>query len=234
MSETVHHPLFARIYQWTSAKAENAGQAEHRRELLAGLHGRALELGAGNGLNFGHYPSTVSEVVAVEPESYLRQRAVEAASKAPVAVKVVDGFAGRLPFEHAAFDAAVASLVLCTVPDVEATLADLRRVLRPGGELRFYEHVVSEQRRFAQVQRVLTRSGAWPLVAGGCHADRDTAAAIEQAGFQVESCRRFRFTPTPLVAPAAPRIRGTAVVRRRRSDERRSDDGRNGGAHRCT
>ena len=210
MSDPVHHPLFARIYQWTSAKAEQAGQAGHRRQLLAGLDGRVLELGAGNGLNFEHYPATVQHVVAVEPEAYLRARAVEAAPTAGVSVEVVDGLAGELRFDDSSFDAAVVSLVLCSVPDVDGALADLRRVIRPGGELRFYEHVLAEEPRFARFQRAVTKSRAWPLVAGGCHADRATAAAIARAGFEIQSCRRFRFTPTPLVAPAAPRILGTA------------------------
>ncbi|MEY2532752.1 MAG: hypothetical protein QOF29_662, partial [bacterium] len=87
----VRHPVFARLYHRLSAGAEQAGQAEHRDELLAGLHGRVVELGAGNGLNFAHYPPTVAEVVAVEPEPYLRARAEEAADAAPVAVTVVDG-----------------------------------------------------------------------------------------------------------------------------------------------
>ncbi|MDP8908301.1 MAG: class I SAM-dependent methyltransferase, partial [Chloroflexota bacterium] len=132
MDTPVRHPMFARVYHWTSAKAENAGQAEHRRELLAGLHGRVLDLVAGNGLNFEHYPRAVREVVAVEPEPYLRRRAVEIAVEAPVPVRVVDALAGELPFEDSSFDAAVVSLVLCTVPDVDAALAELRRVIRPG------------------------------------------------------------------------------------------------------
>ena len=210
MSETVKHPLFARVYHRISAKAEDAGEADHRRELLAGLHGRVLELGAGNGLNFEHYPTTVDEVVAVEPEAYLRERALQAAREAKVRIDVVDGLAGRLAFDDEVFDAAVVSLVLCTVPDVDGALTDLRRVIRPGGELRFYEHVLAPGPRLAALQRALTRSGIWPLVGGGCHADRDTAAAIERAGFAIESCRRFDFRPSLLVAPAAPRLLGTA------------------------
>ncbi len=218
MSETVKHPIFARVYHRMSARAEEAGEAEHRRELLAGLHGRVLELGAGNGLNFEHYPSTVDEVVAVEPEAYLRKRALEAARKATVRVDVVDGLAGQLAFKHQGFDAAVVSSVLCTVPDVDAALTDLRRVIRPGGELRFYEHVLAHQPRLAALQRALTRSGIWPLIGGGCHADRDTAAAIRRAGFDIENCRRFDFRQTLLVAPAAPRILGAA--RRPQEDSR--------------
>ncbi len=213
MSASVEHPIFARVYHWISAKAEDAGQADHRRELLAGLHGRVLELGAGNGLNFEHYPATVDEVVAVEPEAYLRDRAVEAASEASVRVEVVDGLAGRLAFDDGTFDAAVASLVLCSVPNLDVALADLRRIIRPGGELRFYEHVLAHQPRVAALQRALTRSGLWPLVAGGCHADRDTAAAIERGGFAIHACRRFHFRPTLLVAPAAARILGSAQRR---------------------
>ena len=215
MSEMVKHPIFARVYHWMSAKAE---EAEHRRELLAGLHGRVLELGAGNGLNFEHYPTSVDDVVAVEPEAYLRERAVEAARKAKVRVDVVDGLAGQLAFKHHGFDAAVVSSVLCTVPDVDAALTDLRRVIRPGGELRFYEHVLAYQPRLAALQRALTRSGIWPLIGGGCHADRDTAAAIQRAGFEIENCRRFDFCPTLLVALAGPRILGTA--RRLQEDSR--------------
>ncbi len=193
-----------------AAAAEDAGQAAHRRELLAGLRGRVLELGAGNGLNFEHYPTTVDEVVAVEPEPYLRERAVEAARNAKLRIDVVDGLAGRLAFADAAFDAAVASLVLCTVPDLDATLTDLRRVIRPAGELRFYEHVLAREPRLAALQRALTRTGVWPLVGGGCHADRDTVVAIERAGFAIQDCRRFHFRPTLLVAPAAPRVIGSA------------------------
>src|SRR5438445_10436659 len=109
----VRNPLFARLYTWLSAGAEKAGAAKHRDENLAGLRGRVIEIGAGNGLNFRHYPAEVQEVVAVEPEPYLRARAREAAATAPVPVTVVDGTADRLPAQEGEFDAAVASLVLC-------------------------------------------------------------------------------------------------------------------------
>src|SRR3954453_23146403 len=111
MSDTAFkpHPFFARFWIKVSPKAEAKGVAAHRDELLAGLSGRVLELGAGNGLNFAHYPATVAEVVAVEPEAYLRERAAEAAAAAHVPVRVVDGVADRLPAPDASFDAAVAS-----------------------------------------------------------------------------------------------------------------------------
>ncbi|MEA2269080.1 MAG: hypothetical protein QOC64_1690 [Solirubrobacteraceae bacterium] len=204
----VRHPVFARLYHRLSAGAEQAGQAEHRDELLAGLHGRVVELGAGNGLNFAHYPPTVAEVVAVEPEPYLRARAEEAAGAAPVAVTVVDGVADRLPLGDGEFDAAVASLVLCSVPDQARALAELRRVLRPGGELRFYEHVLSESPRLARLQRAL--APVWPWLGGGCRPDRATAAAIARAGFLVERERRFTFRPAAIALPVSPHVIGVA------------------------
>ena len=106
----VHHPLFARVYHWLSGREEMAGQREYRRGALAGLAGRVVELGAGNGLNFEHYPDTISEVVAVEPEAYLRERAREAAAVAPAQVRIVAGVADALPLDDASCDAAVASL----------------------------------------------------------------------------------------------------------------------------
>jgi ubiquinone/menaquinone biosynthesis C-methylase UbiE len=200
--------LFARVYARLSHVAEARGQAGHRRRLLDGLRGRVLEAGAGNGLNFAHYPPEVGEVVAVEPEAHLRSLAEQAATQARICVTVIDGTASALPLDDASFDAAVASLVLCSVPDQPAALAELRRVLRPGGELRFYEHVVSPDPRLARMQRVADAT-FWPHIAGGCHAARDTSAAIAAAGFVVEQQERFPFKPSPLT-PAVPHVLGIA------------------------
>ena len=208
MSEPVRHPIFARVYERLSGDEENSGEAEHRRELLAGLQGRVIEIGAGNGLNFRFYPDTVTEVVAVEPEGYLRERARERASECAAPVTLVDGLADALIADDSSFDAAVASLVLCSVDDQSAALAEIRRVLRPDGELRFYEHVIAEGKGFARMQRLLDT--IWPFIGGGCHPNRDTAAAITAAGFTIDSCRRFDFTPSPLVYPLKPKILGRA------------------------
>lgn len=204
----VHHPIFARVYERAGRAADAKGATHHREELLSGLTGRVLELGAGNGLNFAHYPVSVEEVLAVEPESYLRTRAVEAAGRAAVTVSVVDGGADRLPADDASVDAAVVSLVLCSVEDPAGALAELARVIRPGGELRFYEHVRSARRRLATVQRALDAT-IWPRVAGGCHLSRETLEMIESAGFRIEEVRRFEFRPVP-AAPTAPHILGRA------------------------
>lgn len=201
------HPLFARFYARMSGRAEDRGQSQHRRETLAGLAGQVVEVGAGNGLNFGHYPETVRQVVAVEPEPFLRARAAAAAQQSKVNILVVEGRAEALPLADASQDAAVLSLVLCSVPEQAAALAEVRRVLRPRGELRFYEHVAAQGRVPGALQRAADRT-FWPHIGGGCHLHRSTLEAIEAAGFDVERCDRFAFAPIPGVS--LPHIRGVA------------------------
>jgi ubiquinone/menaquinone biosynthesis C-methylase UbiE len=190
----VRHPVFARLFDRLSGPMEKE-VGQHRDELLADLSGRVLEIGAGNGVSFRHYPRTVGEVVAAEPEAYLRHKAEQAARDAPVPVIVSDSTAAPLPFEDASFDAAVASVVLCTVPDQLRALRELHRVLTPGGELRFMEHVRADGRK-ARVQHWLDRSGIWPRLAGGCHCARNTVRAIEAAGFHIERVRSFDLGPS--------------------------------------
>jgi SAM-dependent methyltransferase len=166
------------------------------------------ELGAGSGANFSHYPASVSEVVAIEPEPYLRERARLAAAEAQAAISVQPGDADSLPGETASFDAGVVALVLCSVPDQQRALAELLRVIRPGGELRFYEHVLSHSPFEGRIQRVADAT-FWPHIAGGCHLARDTASAIERAGFELEICERFAFSPAAYLPPD-PHILGIA------------------------
>ncbi|MCX5498942.1 MULTISPECIES: class I SAM-dependent methyltransferase [unclassified Streptomyces] len=208
--DAVHHPVFARFYARMSVVAETrAGLAAVRSDLLAGLSGRVIEIGAGNGLNFAHYPPAVSEVVAIEPERSLRRLAVRSALRAGLPVDVVPGAAEALPVKSEAFDGAVASLVLCSVRDVERSLAEIVRVLRPGGELRFFEHVRADDRAMAAAQRVLDRT-VWPLLTGGCHTGRDTLAAIERAGFVVEAYRRVRMPECGIRLPVSTCVLGVA------------------------
>jgi ubiquinone/menaquinone biosynthesis C-methylase UbiE len=207
-SSAVHHPVFARLWSLMS-RHEPAQIRRHRDELLAGLSGRVIEVGAGAGSNFAHYPATVEEVVAVEPEPYLRQRARAAAAHVDVQIEVLDGVADRLPADAASCDAAVACLVLCTVPDQAHALAELWRVLRPSGELRFYEHVLSDRPALALSQRAVDRA-FWPRAFGGCHTARDTPAAIEAAGFELEDQRRMWVNPVPIAFPVASHAIGRA------------------------
>ncbi|WP_042364003.1 class I SAM-dependent methyltransferase [Streptacidiphilus neutrinimicus] len=209
--EAVRHPVFARLWSKAIGPAlERAGVTEHRRRLLAGLSGEVVEVGAGNGLNFAHYPPEVTRVLAVEPEPDLRALAEEAAGAAPVPVEVVAGRAERVPAAEESFDAAVVCLTLCSVANQHAALTDLWRVLRPGGELRFFEHVQAESPRMRQVQRAVDAT-FWPLLAGGCHTGRDTRSAIEAAGFTITGLDAFPFPETRVPSPSASHILGTAV-----------------------
>jgi ubiquinone/menaquinone biosynthesis C-methylase UbiE len=201
----VRHPLFARCYARVGHLLD-AEIGDHRRRLLAGLAGQVLEVGAGNGLNFPHYPATVTEVLAIEPEPYLRQLALAAARQAPVPIRVVDGTAEALPTPDRAVDAVVASLVLCTVADLGQALAEVRRVLQPRGRLRFYEHVRAEDPRLARWQDRLERPWGW--LVGGCHPNRDTVAAITAAGLRVVQLDRFDLPAMP--ALARPHVLGVA------------------------
>ncbi|NUP50830.1 MAG: class I SAM-dependent methyltransferase [Catenulispora sp.] len=191
-----------------SIAAERRGTAEHRRRLLAGLSGRVVEVGAGNGLNFAYYPPGVAEVVAVEPEAVLRAAAERAAADAPVPVVVVAGHADALPLDGASVDAVVLSLVLCSVPHPMHALDEVWRVLRPGGQVRFYEHVRSRSRVVGLLQDVITP--VWKRQAAGCHPNRDTLSVLRSAGFRVETVEDFGFAPTAW-SPPLRHILGTAV-----------------------
>lgn len=203
------HPIFARFWAWMSPKMEAGGAADHRRRLLAGLTGRVIEVGAGNGLNFAHYPSQVTSILAVEPEPRLREIAQRHAALSAANIDIVDGVAEQLPAGDASTDAVVLSLMLCSVADQATALREARRVLKPGGELRFLEHVRADTRGLARVQRVLDAT-VWPAVGGGCHTSRDTGAAIAAAGFVVEELQRFRFPDVRLPLPTSPHILGIA------------------------
>ncbi len=202
-------PRFARMYTGAARRAEQRGATEHRQRLLDELQGTVIEVGAGHGLNFPHYPRAVTEVIAIEPEPTLRAQAVVAAANAPVPVRVLGGVADDVPLEDESVDAAVASLVLCSVPDQDRALAELRRVVRPGGELRFYEHVIPNCQPRRLLLQTVDHSGLWPRIAGGCHPARDTGAAIERAGFQIQTSDRIMFAGSRL-EPSIPYVIGIA------------------------
>ena len=203
-----HHPVFARLYPVMGKAMERGGMDQRRQTLLTGLSGEVVEVGAGDGLNFSHYPPAVTHVLAVEPEPHLRRLAGKAASHAPVPVEVVDGVAERLPCADGSADVVVVSLVLCSVADQTAALREIRRVLKPGGRLRFLEHVRADTPGLVRVQRVLDAT-LWPCVAGGCHTGRDTAAEIERAGFTIQSLVRYLFPEAR--TPVSFHILGTAT-----------------------
>lgn len=197
----LQHPGFARAYARAVGGMNRRGGTEHRRSLLAGLYGHVIEVGAGDGSTFELYPDAVEDVLALEPDDYLRSLARGRAASAPVPVRVLPGAAEKIPAVEASADAVVTSLVLCSVADQAAALAEIRRVLRPGGTLAFYEHVRSERRVLAAAEDLLTP--AWQRVAGGCHPNRDTLSAITTAGFTLQDNQRFGFAVHALAPPVA-------------------------------
>ncbi len=183
------------------------GALEHRRSLLAGLRGKVIEIGVGEGSSFALYPPAVTHVLALEPEDSLRSIAVSKAASAPVPVTVLAAAAEKIPARDASVDAVVVSLVLCSVADQAAALAEIRRVLRPGGTLAFYEHVRSHYALVAGLQDLVTP--LWKRIAGGCHPNRDTLGAMVAAGFAIEESKRFGFSAQRL-SPKTAHILGTA------------------------
>lgn len=201
--------FFARQYARIAPAMDARGAAAHRAELVVGRSGAVIEIGCGPGGMFAHYPEAVTSVLAVEPDPYLRGMAKRAAASAPVPVRVVAGSADALPAADSSLDAAVFSLVLCSVPEVAAALSEVRRVLKPGGQLRFYEHVRSASRLLGLLESAVTPF--WKRLAGGCHLNRDTPELIEQAGFTITSLRRFGFAPIR-PGPALAHVIGSTTI----------------------
>jgi ubiquinone/menaquinone biosynthesis C-methylase UbiE len=183
------------------------GHDARRKRLVSHLTGRVVEIGAGAGLTFAHYPRTVTSVVAVEPDPAQRAAAEGAARSARVPILVVDAIAEALPLADATVDAAVVSLALCSVSDVGGALGELRRVLRPRGELRFLEHVLADRGPLRLLQRVA--APVYARVSDGCRIDRDVVASVTRAGFAIEHCERFMHADGAL-EPAIPHVMGSA------------------------
>lgn len=202
-------PIFARVYPLMARGMERGGMTERRRDLLDGLHGQVLEVGPGDGADFPHYPAEVEQVLAVEPEPWLRALAAHAAATAPVPVTVQAGTAEHLPAETGSMDAVVFAMVLCSLPDQAAALAEAKRVLKPAGQIRFLEHVRADTPGLVRIQRALDAT-IWPHLVGGCHLSRDTVTAIRNAGFIVGDVQRFLFPEAR--TPASFHILGTATL----------------------
>jgi ubiquinone/menaquinone biosynthesis C-methylase UbiE len=168
--------------------------------------GPSLRSERGPASTFGLYRKA-SGVVGLEPDPDMRARAERAALNTAVPVEVVEGNAMTLPFPDGSFDTVVFSLVLCTVPDPKRALAEARRVLKPGGTLRFYEHVRSKDPRLARWQDRLERPWRW--IGRGCHANRNTLELISSSGLRVTDVEEFELAPTPPIT--RPHILGEAT-----------------------
>jgi protein-L-isoaspartate O-methyltransferase len=205
----VDNPFFARLWSAMSTR-EPAVMTRLRRENLTGLTGRVLEVGAGTGTNFALYPDTVEQVVAIEPEARLAVTARAAAAAAPVPVEVIgDTIEGM--GDAAPFDAVVCSLVLCSLADPDTVLRQLYSRLRPGGELRYLEHIATPGLR-GGLQRVADAT-IWPRLLGNCHTHRDTERSIRAAGFEVGRARHEQTLPAWVPLPVWDFAIGRAVSR---------------------
>ncbi|HEY8808890.1 MAG TPA: class I SAM-dependent methyltransferase [Solirubrobacterales bacterium] len=198
---------FAAVYDRASEGAEEAGLREMRREAIAVASGRTIDLGAGTGANLGLYPATVSELVLAEPDPHMRRRLRAKVAETGVDAEAIEAPAERLPFEDSSFDTAVFTLVLCTVPDPLAVLAEAARILRPGGKLLFVEHVRAKDAGLARWQDRLEKP--WRFLADGCHCNRDTVASIEASEFTVEQVEHGKLPKAPPIV--RPLVRGRAT-----------------------
>jgi ubiquinone/menaquinone biosynthesis C-methylase UbiE len=198
---------FAAFYDSVISGSEKAGLREMRRELLSSAQGTTIDLGAGTGANLDLYPDQVEELILCEPGPHMARRLRARVEASPRRAEVVEAPAENLPFATGSVDTAVFTLVLCTVPDPRAALAEVERVLRPQGRLLFLEHVRAERPRNARWQDRFERP--WKFVADGCHCNRDTVAAIESSEMRIENLQRDRFPKAvPIVRPL---VRGSAI-----------------------
>lgn len=197
---SIYGRIFAAAYDKVMAGTERAGLGERREDLLRGVAGRVVEIGGGTGANLPYYGGAVEELVIAEPEEPMAHRLERKLSRYSLPARVVRAPAEQLPLEDDSFDFAVSTLVLCTVTDPAKALAELRRVLKPGGRLVFLEHVRSEDPKLARWQDRF--HGLHLRIGHGCHCNRTTLENIEAAGFGVQELEhdRIRKAP-PIVRP---------------------------------
>lgn len=201
--------LFAAAYDPVMSRVEARVLARRRRELLAGLRGHVVDVGAGTGANLRHLDAEVGHVTALEPAAPMAQRLRTAAAARPeLDIDVIEAPAEAMPLPDASVDAVVSTLTLCTVDDLHRSISELRRVLRSDGRLLLLEHVAADRPGLARVQRTL--EPAWKTLARGCHLTRDTRTALAEHGFVVDAVRPWRF---PGGGPASPAIGGVATLR---------------------
>ena len=196
--------FYAAVYDRISSGSERAGLSEERRGLLAQAAGATIEIGAGTGLNLSHFPPAVTRLCLVEPDPNMRKRLRRRVGGRDD-VEIVDARAEALPFPDASFDTAVVTFALCSVADPDTALAEIARVLRPGGRLLFLEHVRGTDPKIARKQDHPVFLYSWI----GCHPNRDTLTAIGRAPFEVTAVRHGEVPKAPRVE--RPMIVGTAA-----------------------
>ena len=202
------HPIFAALYDRMGQYPEENIFPEHRRYLSRDLQGAVLELGVGTGAMFPYLKQALQQepppqLHGVEPDPYMRKRAIEKAEQIEVPIDIRPARAESLPYEDETFETIIAFSVFCTIGDVEQALNEVNRVLQPNGELRFYEHVQSDGLP-GRVQDLLTP--IWKRAVAGCHLNRDTKNALRESALDT-----VEITTTDLFFPTTPVIRGIAI-----------------------
>ena len=200
--------LFAAVYDRGLKSTEEAGLGQMRAELLAGASGRTVEIGAGTGVNIDLYPEAVESLTLVEPDPHMAKRLRGHLAASSRSAEIVEAPAERLPLESGSYDTAVTTLVLCTVPDPVATIAELSRVLRPGGRLLFIEHVRAADPGVARWQDRLEKP--WRFFGHGCHCNRDTLATLAASRFELGEVEHGQIPKAPPIV--RPLVRGGAVL----------------------
>lgn len=200
---------FSALYDRCFKAAEEAGLRDMRRDVTAGARGRVLEVGAGTGLNLDLYPPDVSDLTLTEPDPHMVKQLRKRVDELGSAAQVVEAPGEKLPFEDNSFDTVVVTLVLCTVPNPAATLAEIKRVLKPDGQFLFMEHVRSPDPGLAKWQDRLEKP--WRFLGDGCHCNRDTESALEAAGFEMSDVEHPELPKAPPIV--RPMAKGTALSR---------------------
>ena len=209
MAQEQGHKWFAAIYDRMMASAEKSFMRRVRQEIVGGAKGRVLEVGAGTGASFPYYTDGV-QVVATEPDPFMLRRAEERARLLGKLIDLKQASVEELPFEDASFDTVVSTLVMCSVGDLRKALSEVRRMLTPEGEYRFYDHVRYEHAFGAFWQDLVTP--VWRWFGAGCHPNRDVAQAIRDTGFNIVELELVKpVPPLPPMVFARPHIKGVAL-----------------------
>ncbi|MGH3875878.1 MAG: class I SAM-dependent methyltransferase [Actinophytocola sp.] len=182
--------VFAGMYDRFLAKVEKYGLSEKRAEMLQPAYGRTIELGTGTGLNLPHYPDSVSELILTEPYPHMVVKLEEKVRDHPMPVQLTVAGAEKLPFPDASFDTVAAAMILCTVPDPDVVLAEIERVLKPGGQYLFLEHVRNRDPRVARKQDIIQKGWYW--FGNECHCNRPTLQTLRESSLEIAELKETK------------------------------------------